>query len=664
MRLFLATTQRLHFMRHLTIKLPTAAPRAPWIAIAVSAALALAYALTLQTHIAGSFNEQLSAATRLKNEYIKDVSEIQVALNVWGTIHHTGYPLFTVLGNLFTFPLRLLGVEPAAAASLYALAWGVVALIAFARLVHRLTGRVALAALSTGALALTRSTWVHHVVAEVYSMSLAIAMLCLAIALWPGPWRGAWGVRRRVLAMALLGGIGVAHHRALLFIALGLLAAIWLHRHDEPVHWPRTLLTAAGLFLLGFIPYIYMPLRAWQGSEWVYGEPGTLRGLWIEFSGSEADRLIALPPDAAGWLDNARRVVTILSRELTPPGLIAALVGTALVLARGPHRAAARLMALAALGPLLFAVAFHTAVLPEAILMPVVAALVFETALALDRLIARRQPIRPLALAGLAVWMIALGVVHGPTVRELVREPTGLRTIERLARIPTGERIVVFYPWGPRNAAASYARLVTGERRDLQIVDHKADLARLLDEGATLLTEPETFYTFPPPWNSAYGPASSWWTDRLGSLALRATIPGYVTVARAPERDAPAGIEIAAGIAWHDAWLACDKRTIALHVVWQAHEPPTAALSVFVHLMGNASPVSLAQADQSAPVFGLYPFTRWAPGEVVRDVYLLPRLPEAETVRFGLYEQSAAGEFVNYPAATLPVSACQAPSMD
>lgn len=647
-------------MPRLRSTLPLSRP-AHALAALVCVSLALAYALTLQTHIAGSFNEQLSPTLRLKNEYIKDVSEIQVALNVWGTVHHTGYPLFSVLGNLFTLPLRLLSLEPAAAASLYALAWGVVALGAFAWLVHRLTGRIALAALSAGALGLTRSIWLHNVVAEVYSMSLAIAMVLLAIALWPGPWRGTWGLRRRFLALALLGGIGVAHHRAVAFIAPGLLAAVWLHRDDEPVRWPRTLLIALGLFLLGFIPYIYMPLRAWQGAEWVYGEPETLRGLWIEFTGREADRLITLPPDAAGWLDNLGRVIAILARELTPPGLVAALAGTGIALKVSPHREATRLMALAALGPLAFAVAFHSAVLPEAILMPVVAALIFEVALALDWLASVRPALWRASAAVLAVWMIVLGVAHGRLVRELVREPSGVQTIERLARIPAGEQVAVFYPWGPRYAAASYARLVTGERRDLLIVDHKADLRALLDEGATLLTEPETFYTFPPPWDSAYGPGAGWWADRLGTVALQSGPPGYVAIAREPTQTArgdPPSTVLAHGIAWRDAWLTCDADTIALHVRWHAQQSPATSPSVFVHLLGDNTPLPLAQADRSAPVDGLYPFSQWSAGEVVRDVYVLPRLPGAVTVRFGLYEQDAGGAFTNYEAAALPVEDC------
>lgn len=650
-------------MRRVRFELPLARPRLSWaVTAAVCVALALAYALTLQTHVAGSFNEQLSPATRLKNEYIKDVSEIQVALNVWGTVHHTGYPLYTVLGNLFTLPLRLIGVEPATAASLYALVWGIVALGTFARLVQRLTGRLALAALSAGVLGLARSIWLHNVVAEVYSMSLAITMLMLAIALWPEPWRGAWGLRRRFLALALLGGIGVAHHRAVAFVAPGLLAAVWLHRRDEPIYWPRTVLAAIGLFLLGFIPYIYLPLREWQGAEWVYGEPGTLRGLWTEFTGREADRLITLPADAAGWGENARRVITILARELTLPGLIAAVAGTLAALSGGRHRTAARLMALAALGPLAFAVAFHSAVLPEAILMPVVAALIFETALALDRLAIVRPAAGRVAAAGLAAWAIALGVVHGSLVRELVREPSGLQTIERLARVPPGERTAIFYPWGPRYAAASYARLATGERRDLLIVDHKADLRALLDDGYTLLTEPETFYTFPPSWDSPYGAGSGWWANQIGALYLQSGPPGFIAIRRTPSlagADDAAGTRLVDGIAWRDAWLACSADDITLHVIWQARQQPSRSPSVFVHLLADGSPLPLAQADQRAPVYGLRPFTQWSPGEIIHDTYALPRLPGAAAVRFGLYEQNPAGEFTNYEAATLPLDTCR-----
>ena len=625
-------------------------------------ALALSYALTLQTHISGSFAEK-SPALVLKNEYIKDVAEIQVALNVWGTIHHTGYPLFAILGNLFTAPLRALGVEPAAAASLYALGWSVLALGTLGALLWRLTGRAWLAALSVLVLGLTRSVWVHSVVAEVYSMSLAITALLWAVALWPARWEGAWRASRRVLWLALLGGIGVAHHRAVAFIAPGLLWAIWPHlRAERNVRWLRLGAQATGLALLGFVPYVYLPLRARQGAPWVYGEPGTLRGLWIEFSGQEADRLVKLPADLAALWANAADTWNILARELTLPGLLIALAALALTLRRSPRRQEARALAISALGPLLFAVFYHTAVLPQAILMPVVAALVMSVALALDGLL-RADGRRVYMLSGalLLAWAGALGVWNAPYIRELVREPSGLETIARMARIPRQGKPAFMLPWGPRYAAAAYASLVTGEQADVRVVDHKADYRRLLAAGYRLYTEPETFYTYPPPWPTDYGAPSGWWTERFGELYLRSAAPQIVELLPAPQIAATEGAApVLDGIALRDAWLTCDKAHVYLHLRWQALDVPTHDPSVFVHLTPDDPIPNPPAADRRHPVYGLYPFTRWQAGELVRDDFTLPRLEGMTQVRFGLYEQNADGQFVNYGETTLPIASCRA----
>ena len=638
-------------------------------------ALALLYTATLQTHISGSF-EGTTRAQVLKNEYVKDVAEIQVALNVWGTIHHTGYPLFAIMGNLFTIPLRALGVEPAAAASLYATAWGIVLLAGFGLLLWRLTGRPVLAALGAVLLGTARSIWIHNVLAEVYSMSMAITMLLLVVALWPDHDR--WPVQRRVMWLALLGGIGVAHHRAVAFIAPGLIAAVWPDLWAQRARWRRLIPAAIGLALTGFLPYIYLPLRAWQDAAWVYGEPGTLRGLWTEFSGKEADRLVTLPDGVGGLIDNVQSVWRILSAEITLPGLLVGLacLGLAMTVApRAPQRRAARLVALSAAVPALFAIFYHTAVLPEAILMPVVLALVFGVVMTADwmtgggqrsavshqqNMIRRFLGYAP--LIGIAVWASVLAAWHYEYVRELVTEPTGVNTIERLERLPRDGKPALMLPWGPRYAAASYSRLVTGENDDVLMVDHKGDFRALLNDGYQLYTEPETFYTYPPPWPTAYGPESDWWTERIGVLYLTSAAPGYVELRNSPwltEADAPLGTPVIGAIMRRDAWLTCSADSIYLHVIWVADSRPERDPSIFVHLTGDEPAPNPVNADSRHPVYGLYPFARWSPGEIVRDDYTLPRLPGKTQVRFGLYEQDASGQFVNYGEMVLPVAECQ-----
>ncbi|MBN2303695.1 MAG: DUF2723 domain-containing protein [Anaerolineae bacterium] len=628
-------------------------------------ALLLLYAVTLQTHISGSF-EETTPESILKNEYIKDVAEIQVALNVWGTIHHTGYPLFAILGNIFTAPLRLIGIEPAAAASLYALAWGLVTLGTFGLLLWQLTGNTVLAVLSVLLLGTARSIWIHHVLAEVYSMSLAVTAILLLIALWPGSLSG----RRRLYWLAFAGGIGVSHHRAVAFVAPGLIVAVWpylrVEWRVERVHWLRIGVTAGGLALVGFLPYIYLPLREWGGGNWVYGEPGTLSGFWTEFTGREADRLVKLPANLPGLWDNITSVWTILVHEITLPGLLVgiAALGWAVVKPGAAHqRRAARIVALCAAGPTLFAIFYHTAVLPEAILMPTVLALVLGVALTVDGLRCRWQsPRAAVLLAGMLVWAGILAAWHYNYVDELVTEPSGVQTIERINTfLPRDSQPALMLPWGPRYAAAVYSQLVTGENDDIVMVDHKGDYRQLLADGYQLYTEPETFYTYAPPWNSAYGAPSGWWTDHLGRLYLTSAAPHFVQLGNVPwltASDDSIGEPVVYGITRREAWLTCDADSIFLHVIWGADNRPDSDPSIFVHLTGDQPAPNPPNADSRHPVYGLYPFARWSPGEIVRDDFILPRLPGKPLVRFGLYEQDAAGQFVNYGETTLPVAEC------
>lgn len=646
----------------------SAAPTHRWRAaavITVGVALAAIYAATLQTGINGS-----------SDEYMIDVGEIQVALNVWGTIHHTGYPLFAILGNLFTLPLRALDlVAPAGAASLYATAWGVVALAAFGALLARLTRRPLLAAGITLVLGVTRSVWIHNVIAEVYSMSLAITALLYVVALWPAPWSGAWSARRRILWLALLGGIGVAHHRAVAFIAPGLLLAIAPEviaaTRRGSLRWRRTLPQAVALALLGFLPYVYLPLRARMDAAWVYGEPGTWNGFWTEFTGREANRLVTLAEGASGWLDNFTHALSLLAGELTLPGLLIAAAGLLAALIGPRHRHAARVIALGSLGPFLFAVAYRTAVLPEAILMPVVMGLLFGLGLALDTLLAaardHQREVTAMTLIGLAIWAGGLAAWRYPAIDSRVNDPTGEETIARLHRVPAGDGAVFMLPWGPRHSAAAYAHLVTHEIPDVTIVDHKADYRALLVQGRRLFTEPETFYTYPPPWATPYGPPSNWWTDRLDALHLRSAAPGIVEIGQSAwaagddpaDGSPPDGTPLVYGIIRERADLRCDDDTLILRVVWRAgDQPPDANPSVFVHLTGDTPAPDPPNADRPHPVYGLYPFAQWSAGEPVTDHYMLPRLPDKTQVRFGLYEQNPDGSFANYGETSLPVTAC------
>jgi 4-amino-4-deoxy-L-arabinose transferase-like glycosyltransferase len=136
--------------------------------------LAAVYGATLQTIPNGS-----------DHYFMIDVGETQLVLNTWGTLHPTGYPHYVITGNLLTTLLKALGSDPTAAAALVSLLWGLLALSALYALALRLTGRPLAAGLTVLLYGLTRTVWIHHTIAEIYTFGLLLTALLYLIALWP-----------------------------------------------------------------------------------------------------------------------------------------------------------------------------------------------------------------------------------------------------------------------------------------------------------------------------------------------------------------------------------------------------------------------------------------------------------------------------------------------
>jgi len=76
---------------------------------------------------------------------------------------------------------------------------------------------------------------------------------------------------------------------------------------------------------------------------------------------------------------------------------------------------------------------------------------------------------------------------------------------------------------------------------------------------------------------------------------------------------------------------------VILDVDWRALGSMAGTPTVFAHLLG-ADGTPLAQAD-GEPLRGLYPFSRWRPGEVVHDVRVFDPVPsKPATVAIGIWE--------------------------
>jgi hypothetical protein len=620
--------------------------------MAVVALSGLLYLTTLQTDINGA-----------DTPYTPDVGEIVNALNLWGTLHQAGYPVFSILGSAFVTLVRPFGPNPATAAGLWSWTWALAAVGLTYLLTLHLTHRWWAAAVTALTLAVTRSLWVNGSIAELQSFSLSLAVLTL----WLGLRAAEAGAQqpRWFHVLAFVFGLAVSHSRALVLLAPALAVLLGQPYLTLVRHRPGLVLGHAALAFLPWLSYLYLPLRVSMGAQWLFSEPMGWEELRPYITADETRTNVSVAASPAEWLERTRLHFEVLNTELLPGvlafGLLAALVVP--LLNRHWRRAAGLTLAwMPFFGAAYFAYIGQIWDAYLAVLMPVTLVGVLGLGLAIGWLAERRSRLGYLA-AGLclAALLAALGANHA-YVSQLKTATRGRELIEtfKQARDFDGPgRTVLSAPWGLDYFALAYGVWVTHEIPGVDIVDQSAHYAELLDRGSRVYVLPRFFYVF----------NLDFWDGMLGRTYLTSAAPGIVQVAAAP----PLTL---AGVPALDPHFIGDSITLLgprvefepdgnrVHVTlyWKADRPPARDYSVFVHLSDQPVIVGgediLAQSDSAVPVYGFYPTRRWSEGEVVREDYTVP-LPDSRRpvlLRVGLYTRTADGGFDNLGEASFSIA--------
>ncbi len=209
-----------------------------------------------------------------------DWAEAEMVPAQLGILHPTGYPLYSLLGTLFSlipidtvaYRANLLSAVAAAAAV------GVVVLI-----VVRLGVRLVVAFAAALALAFTGTIWQEATISEMNGLHLFIVALLLHRAL-------VWREERRdrdLLLGALLGGLCVSNHGLAVTVVPIVILFVLADARREIRARPILLLKAGAAFALGLLPYLYLPLRALAGPAEIYSPFLTLQGLFAHVSGAQ-----------------------------------------------------------------------------------------------------------------------------------------------------------------------------------------------------------------------------------------------------------------------------------------------------------------------------------------------------------------------------------------
>jgi hypothetical protein len=230
-----------------------------------------------------------------------DSAHLQVVAHVLGIPSFTGYPTYAMLAHLFT---HLPFGEVAWRVNLASAVFGALA-VAVVYPLGRLLGAGRLGA-AAGALAfgISETLWSQAVIAEVYTLHvLFMSLFLFALLLWRSRWREHHGERsgdRYLLLAAFLGGLAMTNHLTSLFLLPSALAFVAIVDARKLLS-PPLVLKGAGMFAVGLLPYLYLPLRASMDpplvDEGPAGNPSTLAGFLDLVSGGEHKaRIFAFGP--------------------------------------------------------------------------------------------------------------------------------------------------------------------------------------------------------------------------------------------------------------------------------------------------------------------------------------------------------------------------------
>jgi Protein of unknown function (DUF2723) len=210
--------------------------------------------------------------TAARDIVVGDTPELITAAVTLGVPHPPGYPLFTMLGHLFSllpfgpvpFRVNLLAVTCDALT---------VAVIFFTAL--RLSRSRPAAAIAALALAVIPAFWKWSLAAEVFPLNnlLASVLIYLLVAWHEEPHRP--GV---LIAAFFVTGLALTNHHTIVLLAPAFCFVLWQRRAVLRTR-PQLFAICIAAFCTGLLPYLYVPWASAHHPAWNWGNVSSLRDL-------------------------------------------------------------------------------------------------------------------------------------------------------------------------------------------------------------------------------------------------------------------------------------------------------------------------------------------------------------------------------------------------
>lgn len=269
-----------------------------------------------------------------------DSAMLQVVGSTWGIPHSPGYPIYTILANMF---VRVIGIIPglmdsdvAWRVSLWSTTTSLLTLVFLYLIVRKLARDRTAAIMACALLGVSFVFWRAAIMAEVYSLNVLIFAATFWLALmWDSSRRRGW-----LIALGVAVGVAVAHHRTAFILPPTIALWVWLKKRPksepdapppEPV-WRRWLILA-GVGILPLLAYLYLPWAAQfrQGETWLYGDASDWNTFWFMVVTREWWGLVEPPATLPEWIAALQWLIDQQHDQITITGIVVGLLGLLIV---------------------------------------------------------------------------------------------------------------------------------------------------------------------------------------------------------------------------------------------------------------------------------------------------------------------------------------------
>ena len=414
-----------------------------------------------------------------------DPAMLQAEVSVLGIGHPSGYPTYMMLTHLFTY---LPFGDAAYRINLASAVYGACAVVVIYAVGLRLSRHPVAAAVGALALGVSSLFWDQAVIAEVYTLNaLFIAVILYVLLLWRERPRD-----RYLLLAAFLMGLSLTHHLTSGLLIPAALAFVFVVDRKK-LGEKRLALKGVSLFIVGLLPYLYLPIRAAMEAPLNEADPSSPgRFLLLVTGGSYLLKLLTdletgAPPGSEDVPSRAQPILQDVADRITDHGdylyaqfppllMLAGLLGAFYLVRR--DRPAALLLGITFFGWLVHALTYgvedyYVFLIPAYVILSLFVAVgvgvILGWAMGLVGRLAGGTLSRAalvLVLCGLALAVPLLGVREGYAAADRSGEDLGRQAIESVARNAAPGATVLHH-----RSSLWYMVLVEERRRDLTLLD-------------------------------------------------------------------------------------------------------------------------------------------------------------------------------------------------